>query len=156
MLKRCGECGGDIKLIAKERKEQYKDKSYILPADFELPTCIKCGEEWINTEYAEKMDAVLKRLEEEATKRAKPAVNVEKFIIVLTFDEQYGKENQIVAPESWGSTANEIAIKLAEELNTETDYIAIGSTVVVRGNVRSAIVKPHLMEVSNIEQDVGE
>jgi len=65
MLKRCGECGGNIELIAKERKERYKGKDYVLPADFELPTCIKCGEEWINMEYAEKIDAALKCLEKE-------------------------------------------------------------------------------------------
>lgn len=73
-----------------------------------------------------------------------------KFVIVLSFDEQYGKDTQIVAPESWGDSSEDIAIILAEKLNTETDYIAIGNQVVVRGNVRSAVIKPHLTEVANI------
>ena len=76
---------------------------------------------------------------------------MEKFIILVSFDEYHEKPLQIVAPESWGNTAEEVASKLAEVVNEESDYVAIGNYVVVRGNIRSGIVKPHLAEVSNID-----
>ena len=78
-LPRCGECGGEVKLekMQKPLRELSEEESFgsfcncprkrqifkgvwvEIPNDFEIPTCIKCGEESMNLEISEKLDAIL-------------------------------------------------------------------------------------------------
>lgn len=62
MLSKCGHCGGKVRLIAKTgRVARYKDRAVPLPSDLELPTCVQCGEEYLNDDYARKFDDALER-----------------------------------------------------------------------------------------------
>ncbi len=62
MLKHCGECGGEIALVAKAgRTARYAGQTVEVPADLEIPTCTGCGEEYFNEEYAGKFDDALKK-----------------------------------------------------------------------------------------------
>lgn len=58
---RCPECGGEVKLLAKEgrTREYIKGIHLSVPADFEIPTCVKCGEESMVPEIAQKLDWIL-------------------------------------------------------------------------------------------------
>lgn len=66
---RCTECGhGTIQMTAKAgRTSPYRDMQEVpIPADFEIPTCDHCGNEWIDEDTAEALDRVL---EDEYRKR---------------------------------------------------------------------------------------
>ena len=58
---KCPECGGIVvPLACAGRTTPYRKlKELQIPEDFEIPTCDKCGEEYINAELAEALDAVL-------------------------------------------------------------------------------------------------
>jgi NMD protein affecting ribosome stability and mRNA decay len=63
MAQKCTECGGKIQNLAKEgQKTIYKNKTFIIPSDFELPTCEQCGAVWIDEDTAEALDIVLEDL----------------------------------------------------------------------------------------------
>lgn len=57
----CGECGGDVEMVAKPGRTRDYGKGRILPipADFELPTCVQCDEEYMDIETSSRLDAIL-------------------------------------------------------------------------------------------------
>ncbi len=62
MFPRCPDCGGEVKLIAKEgrTRECVRGIHSPVPSDFEIPTCIQCGEESMVPEISENLDRLLK------------------------------------------------------------------------------------------------
>lgn len=60
-LPRCAECGGEVKLTAKEGRTRTYCGGIMLPipADFETPICSRCGEEFMISEVSEALDALL-------------------------------------------------------------------------------------------------
>lgn len=60
---RCSECGGDVRLAAGAGRTREFRRGVMLavPNDFEIPTCSRCGEEFMTPEVSEKLDAVLLR-----------------------------------------------------------------------------------------------
>ncbi len=58
---RCAQCGkGTVRPVARAgRREFYKTMEVALPADFAVPTCDKCGEEWLSASRAGAMDKAL-------------------------------------------------------------------------------------------------
>lgn len=59
--RRCRECSaGTIRLVARAgRTWPYKGLTLTVPADFAIPTCDHCGEEWLDPDRAEALDATL-------------------------------------------------------------------------------------------------
>lgn len=57
----CPDCGGEVRLAARSgrTREVLRGVHVPVPADFKIPTCLKCGEESFNIELAEKLDSVL-------------------------------------------------------------------------------------------------
>ncbi len=48
MTTQCYGCGGKVERLAKPRSTHLPGKGKVpLPADFELPTCVDCGAEWV-------------------------------------------------------------------------------------------------------------
>lgn len=60
-LPRCSECGSAVKLTARPgRTREYRPGVVLpIPDDFEIPTCVRCGEEFIIPEVSEPLDARL-------------------------------------------------------------------------------------------------
>lgn len=58
---RCYECGGMVKLRSGTRRTMpYKNLAVVgVPASIQLPTCTKCGEQYIDEALAEKLDEAL-------------------------------------------------------------------------------------------------
>lgn len=60
MISKCGHCGGNVKMIAcAGRTAKYKGVTLAVPATFEIATCEKCGEEYMNAEECDKLDEAL-------------------------------------------------------------------------------------------------
>ncbi len=61
MMKRCPECGGTIRSIAKAgRLTTYKNASALeVPADLAIPTCVGCGSEWMDEATAKAIDRAM-------------------------------------------------------------------------------------------------
>ncbi|HEX7505226.1 MAG TPA: hypothetical protein VF550_00540 [Polyangia bacterium] len=60
---RCAECGkGNVLPFAiPGRQARHRTLSLPVPADLEIPTCNKCGTEWIGDSVARKLDAALEK-----------------------------------------------------------------------------------------------
>lgn len=60
-LPRCSECGGKVELAAKSgRTREYRRGVRLdVPADFKIPTCLSCGEEFMSAEISSRLDAIL-------------------------------------------------------------------------------------------------
>jgi hypothetical protein len=58
---RCGECGeGTVRPLARTgRQAKYRTLMLPVPDTLEIPTCDRCGTEWINDSTAKAIDAVL-------------------------------------------------------------------------------------------------
>ena len=58
---RCAQCGkGTIRPVASAgRCEWYKTMEVEVPADFAIPTCDRCGEEWLSVRQSQALDGVL-------------------------------------------------------------------------------------------------
>lgn len=58
----CRECGaGTVRLVARPgRTWRYRRLSLEVPPDFEIPTCDACGEEWLDRDQAQALDAALR------------------------------------------------------------------------------------------------
>ena len=56
----CRGCGqGTIRLVATPgRTWRYKHLLLDVPADFEIPTCDHCGEEWLEADRADELDKI--------------------------------------------------------------------------------------------------
>lgn len=56
---RCGVCGGRVKLVAKRgrTREYRRGVDLPVPADFQIPTCDACGEEYLTVAMSEALDA---------------------------------------------------------------------------------------------------
>lgn len=66
--RRCRECGeGSIASVARPgRFMRYKTMPRLeIPAEVAIPTCSKCGAEWINNKTADSIDEALERVYEE-------------------------------------------------------------------------------------------
>jgi len=77
--RRCRACGeGMVRPVAKPgRQWDYKSVTLSVPADFEIPTCSNCGEEWLDPDRAEALDAVLDaRYREMLAARFRDAVTI--------------------------------------------------------------------------------
>lgn len=63
-LRRCYECGeGKIKPISREgRTERYKTMTLPIPATIKIPTCGKCGTEWMDKKTASQIDQALEAI----------------------------------------------------------------------------------------------
>ena len=63
-LPRCSECGGAVKLIARSgrTREYRRGVALPIPDDFEIPTCTRCGEEFMTPEISEPLDLLLERV----------------------------------------------------------------------------------------------
>jgi hypothetical protein len=59
--RRCRECDkGTIRLVATPgRTWRYRRMMLDVPADFEIPTCDACGEEWLDPKRADALDELL-------------------------------------------------------------------------------------------------
>jgi hypothetical protein len=57
----CAECGGEVKMAARagRTREQRKGVVLAIPDDFEIPTCARCGEEYLSKEGSAALDALL-------------------------------------------------------------------------------------------------
>jgi len=60
---RCAECGkGSVLPVATSgRQARHRTLSLPVPAELEIPTCDKCGTEWIGDSLARKLDAALEK-----------------------------------------------------------------------------------------------
>jgi NMD protein affecting ribosome stability and mRNA decay len=58
---RCAQCGkGTVHPVASAgRREWYKTMEVEVPADFSIPTCDHCGEEWLSVRQSQALDGVL-------------------------------------------------------------------------------------------------
>ena len=58
---RCPECGGNVELCAKSgrTREHRRGVEMDIPADFGIPTCVKCGEEMLSAKISERLEAIL-------------------------------------------------------------------------------------------------
>jgi hypothetical protein len=58
---RCAQCGeGTIRSVASAgRREWYKTMKVEVPADFMIPTCDHCGEEWLSVRQSQALDGAL-------------------------------------------------------------------------------------------------
>ncbi|MGD0839478.1 MAG: hypothetical protein ABSB49_22815 [Polyangia bacterium] len=58
---RCAQCGkGTIRPVAcAGRREWYKTMEVEVPADFSIPTCDHCGEEWLSVRQSQALDDAL-------------------------------------------------------------------------------------------------
>lgn len=58
---RCVECGGEVKLLAQagRTREFRRGMELPIPAAFEIPTCSKCGEEYMVPEISDELDRIL-------------------------------------------------------------------------------------------------
>ena len=58
---RCAQCGkGTVRPVARAgRREFYKTMDVLVPADFSVPTCDSCGEEWLNASQSKALDSAL-------------------------------------------------------------------------------------------------
>lgn len=65
MPKRCPNCGGAVVAQPSVRAETYKGLSLHLPKDLRIPTCKKCGEEFINPSIAQRMTESLEQHHQE-------------------------------------------------------------------------------------------
>ena len=76
--RKCRECGGTVKLASSPgRMWPYKRLVLPLPADYESPTCDGCGEEWLDRQRADDLDALLSDLyNERVSARSSRAVAV--------------------------------------------------------------------------------
>jgi len=61
MPKRCGNCGGSVVPQPSTHIEMYKGVPLTLPDDLLIPTCTKCGEQFINHTIAKRMTEVLEQ-----------------------------------------------------------------------------------------------
>lgn len=61
---RCPECGGEVLLLGgKGRTREYlRDVHLPIPDDYEIPTCVRCGEELMNIEVSEPLDKILSQM----------------------------------------------------------------------------------------------
>lgn len=83
--RRCRECGvGKVRLSARPgRKARFRTLNLTVPSDFELPTCDNCGAEWLNEEFASKLDSVLEmQYREDLSSRVKSAL--EKVVVATS------------------------------------------------------------------------
>jgi len=60
---RCAKCGkGTIRPVARAgRREWYKTMELDVPADFSIPTCDNCGEEWLSVRRSRTLDRALEK-----------------------------------------------------------------------------------------------
>ena len=60
-LPRCAECGGTVVFLAKpgRTREYRRGVALPIPDAFEIPTCSKCGEEYMIPEVSEELDEIL-------------------------------------------------------------------------------------------------
>lgn len=60
-LYRCVECGGDVEMVAKSgrTREMLRGVHVPIPDDFKIPTCTRCGEEFMSLDVSEPLDALL-------------------------------------------------------------------------------------------------
>ncbi len=58
---RCPECGGKVELVAKRgRSREYRRGVRLeVPAGFEIPSCLSCGEELMSADISSRLDAIL-------------------------------------------------------------------------------------------------
>jgi len=58
---RCAQCGKGNNPSGGEpgRREWYKTMEVEVPADFAIPTCDRCGEEWLSVRQSQARDGVL-------------------------------------------------------------------------------------------------
>ena len=80
VLRKCKECGkGKIRPTARAgRSMPYRNmKALEIPADFLIPTCDKCGAEWIDESTAEALDEALEKAYRRILReRVKKAIDV--------------------------------------------------------------------------------
>lgn len=58
--RRCPECGGTIRLLAKPgRTMRYKTMMLSVPESIAIPTCDRCGEEWFDKRTSDAVEAAL-------------------------------------------------------------------------------------------------
>lgn len=63
MIKKCGECGGKVDLVARAgRIGLFQGETVPIPHDLELPTCLGCGEEYCDEAYCIRLDVGLKKM----------------------------------------------------------------------------------------------
>ena len=65
-----------------------------------------------------------------------------KFIIVMDYyDKESRRSIQVEAPDDWGKTEEEVAIRLAQELNNEEEmFLAIGNKTIKKIFVEGATI----------------
>jgi hypothetical protein len=63
IVRRCRNCGdGHIHAVAKRgRREKYKTLELKVPADIKIPTCDKCGTEWLDAATSKTLTAALEK-----------------------------------------------------------------------------------------------
>jgi len=63
MPNKCCECGGDVrKLACSGRIMKHKNLEFEIPEEFEIFTCLNCGEEFMNLDCARKLDQILEQM----------------------------------------------------------------------------------------------
>jgi len=60
MIRFCPDCDGNILMLPNNRQETYKGFIFTTP-EIMVPTCKKCGEQFINKETANKIQEMLEK-----------------------------------------------------------------------------------------------
>jgi len=60
ILFKCQDCDGDVVGCYKDgRFFEHRGVFTLLPADFNIPRCLKCGQDWFNDELIKNLEIVL-------------------------------------------------------------------------------------------------
>lgn len=95
----CSECGGEVKLLTgtKRTREYRFGVSLPIPDDFEIPTCIKCKEEYMVPEISEPLDKILGDLFEK--KLLKEIASLKKQ--VSFWKDGWFDQRDVIGKQSW-------------------------------------------------------
>lgn len=129
---RCPDCGGEVRLLAKKgRTREYLRGVHLpVPDDFEIPTCVECGEESMVPEVGVHLDEVMKN-----------ALALEMHRCVRLLRSRYDATNQVIE-DALGITRSYLSHLLAGRNPSPTLVKFLQSFVEVPGAFDFALRRP--------------
>jgi len=134
----CGNCGADVVLVAEPGRTRLieKDMEVPIPDDYELPTCLDCGETYMSPEYSKPLDKILRAKVRECKCN----------ICLMSNRIDNFREN---LPEEFREEFRKITDELRMELyDTSTDYDVLRSKIVGKWTSNVEIIDGERYEVS--------